>query len=157
AVMHLGDYIYEYGADGYGSDIGKALARNHEPANECVSLADYRKRHAQYKADRDLQAAHAACPWFCTWDDHESAHNSYRTGAENHQPETEGEWSVRKQAAVQAYLEWMPMRDPPAGRPREAVWRKFDIGDLATLFLLESRLVGRGEDITIDEVGLAAD
>jgi alkaline phosphatase D len=157
AVIHLGDYIYEYGVTGYGGAIGKELGRNHEPANECVTLADYRKRYAQYRSDPDLQAAHAVAPWFCTWDDHESANNSYRTGAENHQVDTEGDWTARKAQAVQAYLEWMPMRDPAPGRPREAVWRKFDIGDLATLFLLESRLVGRGEDLTFDEIFMAPD
>jgi alkaline phosphatase D len=157
AVIHLGDYIYEYGVTGYGGTVGKQIGRNHEPANECVTLADYRTRYAQYRSDPDLQAAHAAAPWFCTWDDHESANNSYRTGAENHQTETEGDWSARKAQAVQAYLEWMPMRDPEPSRPREAVWRKFDIGDLATLFLLESRLVGRGEDLSFDEIFLAPD
>jgi phosphodiesterase/alkaline phosphatase D-like protein len=157
AVIHLGDYIYEYGVTGYGGVVGKELGRNHEPSNECVSLADYRTRYAQYRSDPDLQAAHASAPWFCTWDDHESANNSYRTGAENHQADVEGDWSARKAQAVQAYLEWMPMRDPAAGQPRDAVWRKFDIGDLATLFLLESRLVGRGEDITFDEMLMAPD
>ncbi|MEY2756529.1 MAG: hypothetical protein RIR33_307 [Pseudomonadota bacterium] len=157
AVVHLGDYIYEYGATGYGSAVGKELGRNHEPSHEIVTLADYRTRHAQYKSDPDLQAAHAVAPWFCTWDDHESTNNSYRTGAENHQIETEGAWSARKSVAVQAYLEWMPVRDPEAGRAREAIWRRFEIGDLATLFLLESRLVGRGEDLTFDEIFLAAD
>ncbi len=157
AVIHLGDYIYEYGVAGYGGVMGKQLGRNHEPTHEIVTLADYRARHAQYKSDPDLQAAHAIAPWFCTWDDHESTNNSYRTGAENHQPETEGDWSVRKAAAVQAYLEWMPVREPVPGRAREAIWRKFDIGDLATLFLLESRLVGRGEDLTFDEIFMAPD
>jgi alkaline phosphatase D len=156
AVIHLGDYIYEYGVTGYGGEVGKQLNRNHQPEHECVSLADYRIRYAQYRSDFDLQSAHAVAAWFCTWDDHESANNSYRTGAENHQPETEGDWTKRKAEAVQAYLEWMPIRDPVPGKAREAVWRKFDIGDLATLFLLESRLVGRGEDITSGEVGLAA-
>lgn len=157
AVVHLGDYIYEYGVSGYGGAVGKELGRNHVPEHEIVTLADYRARHAQYKSDPDLQAAHAVAPWFCTWDDHESTNNSYRTGAENHQPATEGEWSVRKAIAVQAYLEWMPVRDPEAGKAREAIWRKFEIGDLATLFLLESRLVGRGEDVTYGEIFLAAD
>ena len=137
--------------------MGKQLGRNHAPEHETVSLADYRLRHAQYKSDPDLQAAHAIAPWFCTWDDHESANNCYRTGAENHQPETEGEWSVRKAAAVQAYLEWMPVRDPVPGRAKEAIWRKFDIGELATLFLLETRLVGRGEELTFDELFMAPD
>lgn len=157
AVIHLGDYIYEYGVNGYGGTIGKEIGRNHEPAHEIVSLADYRARHAQYKTDKDLQAAHAIAPWFCTWDDHESTNNSYRDGAQNHSPDTEGDWTARKAAAVQAYLEWMPVRDPVAGRAREAIWRKFEIGGLATLILLESRLVGRGEDLTFDEVFLASD
>ena len=157
AVIHLGDYIYEYSINGYGSSVGKELGRNHVPEHEIITLADYRLRHAQYKSDPDLQAAHAVAPWFCTWDDHESTNNSYRTGAENHQADTEGDWSVRKAVAVQAYLEWMPVRDPEAGKVREAIWRKFEIGDLATLFLLESRLVGRGEDVTYGEIYLAAD
>jgi alkaline phosphatase D len=157
AVIHLGDYIYEYGQTGYGGEVGKQLGRNHEPATEIVSLADYRTRYAQYRSDPDLQAAHAAAPWFCSWDDHESANNSYANGAENHQPETEGSWTTRKAAAVQCFLEWMPIRDPAPGRPREAIFRKFDIGDLATLFVLESRLIARGQDLTIDEVGLAPD
>ena len=122
-----------------------------------MKLADYRTRYAQYRSDPMLQAAHAVAPWFCTWDDHETANNSYAEGAENHQPETEGSWADRKAAAIQAYMEWMPVRDPVAGSPREAIYRKFDIGDLATLFLLESRLIARGMDLTIDEVGLAAD
>jgi len=155
AVFHAGDYLYEYGRNGYGGEVGRQLGRNHEPAGECLTLADYRLRHAQYKSDPDLQAAHAAAPWFCTWDDHETANNAYRTGAENHQPDTEGVWSDRKSQAVQAYLEWMPVRDPASGQVREALWRRFDIGDLASLFLLESRLIGRGEDLTIDPIGLA--
>jgi alkaline phosphatase D len=155
AVISLGDYIYEYGRTGYGGSVGQQLGRNHEPAHEIVKLEDYRTRYAQYRSDPDLQAAHAAAPWFCTWDDHESANNSYATGAENHQVETEGGWTERKAAAVQCFLEWMPVRDPAPGRPREAIFRKHDIGDLATLFLLESRLIGRGQDLTIDEVGLA--
>jgi alkaline phosphatase D len=157
AVIHLGDYIYEYSVNGYGGAVGKELGRNHVPEHEIVSLADYRARYAQYRSDPDLQAAHAVAPWFCTWDDHESANNSYRTGAENHQVETEGDWSIRKAAGVQAFLEWMPVRDPEVGKAREAIWRKFEIGDLATLFLLESRLVGRGEDVTYGEIYLAAD
>ncbi|MEZ5939597.1 MAG: alkaline phosphatase D family protein [Hyphomonadaceae bacterium] len=156
AVIHLGDYIYEYGVNGYGGEIGKRLGRNHEPSHECLTLADYRTRYAQYRSDPDLQVAHAIAPWFCTWDDHESANNSYRSGAGNHQPETEGDWTARKAQAVQAYLEWIPVRDPVPGRPRDAVFHKVDIGDLATLFLLESRLIGRSDEITYGEIGLAA-
>ncbi|MEO1554402.1 MAG: alkaline phosphatase D family protein [Pseudomonadota bacterium] len=149
AVIHLGDYIYEYGVDGYGGSVGQELDRNHEPPLEIVSLDDYRTRHAQYKTDLDLQAAHAAAPWICTWDDHESTNNSYRTGAENHNPEQgEGNWTDRKQAAVQAYLEWMPVRDPEVGKAREALYRRFDFGDVASVICLETRLTGRSDEIS---------
>jgi alkaline phosphatase D len=149
AVIHLGDYLYEYGIDGYGGESGQALDRNHEPPLEIITLDDYRTRHAQYKTDPDLQAAHAAAPWICTWDDHESTNNSYRSGAENHNPEAgEGNWSDRKQAAVQAYLEWMPVRDPEVGKAREALYRRFDFGDVASVICLETRLTGRSDEIS---------
>ncbi|MAK63099.1 MAG: alkaline phosphatase [Ponticaulis sp.] len=149
AVVHLGDYIYEYGIDGYGGEVGERLGRRHDPVTEIVTLEDYRTRHRQYKSDPDLQAAHAAAPWYCTWDDHESTNNSYRVGAENHNPEeNEGDWTTRKQIAVQAYFEWMPVREPVSGMAREAFYRKVDFGDLATIFLLESRLLGRSEEIS---------
>jgi len=149
AIIHLGDYFYEYGIDGYGADIGSTIERYHEPPLEIITLSDYRARHAQYKSDPNLQAAHAAAPWLCTWDDHESANNSYRTGAQNHNPEAnEGNWSDRKQAAIQAYLEWMPVRDPVAGKARENIYRRFDFGDVATIICLDSRLTGRSEEIS---------
>ena len=147
-IIHLGDYLYEYGPDGYGGKAGKALGREHVPPYEITTLADYRARHAQYKSDKALQRAHAAAPWICTWDDHESANNSYRTGAQNHSEDTEGRWSDRKQRAVQAYLEWMPVRDPAAGKASAALWRRFDFGDLASVFCLETRLTGRSEEIS---------
>ncbi|MCI4645030.1 MAG: alkaline phosphatase D family protein [Hyphomonadaceae bacterium] len=149
AVLHLGDYFYEYGVDGYGGQVGEALGRRHDPITEIVTLDDYRTRHAQYKTDPDLQAAHAIAPWLCTWDDHESTNNSYRTGAQNHNPEeNEGDWTTRKQHAVQAYLEWMPVRDPEPGRVKEAIYRRFQFGSVATVFCLESRLTGRSEEIS---------
>lgn len=149
AVLHLGDYIYEYGVDGYGGAVGEEIGRRHDPVTEIVTLDDYRARHRQYKTDPDLQAAHAAVPWLCTWDDHESANDSYRTGAQNHNPEeNEGDWSDRKQVAVQAYLEWMPVRDPEPGRAKEAIYRRFEFGSVATVFCLESRLTGRSEEIS---------
>lgn len=39
AVLHLGDYIYEYGAEGYGSDIGKALGRKSRLAMVVIPAA----------------------------------------------------------------------------------------------------------------------
>lgn len=148
AIVHLGDYIYEYGTDGYGGDVAEKLGRPHDPPTEIVSLPDYRRRHAQYKTDPDLQAAHAAAPWICTWDDHESANDSYRTGAENHNPENgEGEWSDRKQRALQAYFEWMPVREPKTGGVTSKMWRSFRFGDVATVHALDSRLTGRSEPL----------
>lgn len=151
AVIHVGDYIYEYGPDGYGGEVGKQLGRTHEPPKDCDTLDDYRKRYAQYRTDPDLQAAHAIVPWFCTWDDHEFANNSNVHGAEHQDDAKDGPWDKRKMAGVQAYLEWMPIRDPEPGRAREAVFRKFEIGDLASLYLLETRLTARGRDIEFDE------
>lgn len=145
AIVHLGDYIYEYGRDGYGKEIAQQLGREVEPAHEILTLADYRTRHAQYKRDPDLQAAHARAAMIAVWDDHETANDSYREGAENHQPQTEGDWAQRKAFAMQAYFEWMPIRDPQAGRPWEAINRSFQFGDLATLAMVETRLLARSQ------------
>ncbi|MBF6567232.1 alkaline phosphatase D family protein, partial [Nocardia farcinica] len=68
AIVHLGDYLYEYARGEYGTGL-----RAHEPAHEIRTLADYRVRHGQYKTDPDLAALHARLPFICTWDDHESA------------------------------------------------------------------------------------
>ncbi len=145
AVVHLGDYIYEYGAAAtdYGMATGPMLGRVHEPAHEIVSLSDYRTRHAQYKTDADLQAAHARAPFICVWDDHETANDAWMHGAENHQPETEGDFTTRKATALQAYYEWMPIREAAAGQMREAINRSFHFGDLASLMMVETRLTGR--------------
>ncbi|RZT53260.1 alkaline phosphatase D [Sphingomonas sp. BK036] len=155
AVLHLGDYIYEYGVDGYGADIAKKIGRFVEPRHEIVSLADYRMRHAQVKRDVDMQAAHARAAFICVWDDHEVANDDWMHGAENHDPKTEGDWEARKAAAMQAYFEWMPIRDPKPGQPWAAINRSFDFGDLATLVMVETRLLARshqvvskGEEIT---------
>lgn len=142
-VLHTGDYIYEYGADGWGSDIAKKLGRVHQPANEIVSLSDYRTRHAQYKTDAGAQAMHAAKPLLACWDDHESANNPWSGGAQNHQTETEGDWAARRAASIQAYFEWMPVREPGAGRSRAQFWRTYVFGDLATLSTLETRHTAR--------------
>ncbi|WP_343525694.1 alkaline phosphatase D family protein [Sphingomonas sp.] len=147
AVVHLGDYIYEYGADGYGTEIGRKLNRLPEPAHEIVTLDDYRRRHAQVKRDPDMQAAHARAAFICVWDDHEVANDDWIGGAENHDPRTEGDWSKRKAAAMQAYFEWMPIRDPRPGQPWEAINRSFDFGDLATLVMLETRLLARSKQV----------
>jgi alkaline phosphatase D len=145
-VLHVGDYIYEYGREGYGGEAGTKLGRSVEPAHEIVTLADYRTRFAQWRSDPDLQAAHAAAPWITIWDDHETTNDSWQKGAQNHQP-NEGDWEVRKRAAIQAYYEWMPIRDPVAGRPLEAINRSFQYGDLVSLVMLETRLLSRAEQL----------
>ncbi len=150
AVVHLGDYIYEYGAraDDYGMDHGAALNRAPLPAHEIVSLADYRQRHAQYKSDPDLQAAHARAAFICVWDDHEVANDAWTLGAENHSPEAEGDFGARKAAALKAYFEWMPIRDPEGGLSGDAIYRSFDFGDLASLLMVETRLLARDQQLT---------
>ena len=141
AVLHLGDYIYEYENGAYGD--GTAFGRLPQPTKEIVALEDYRQRHALYKTDPDLQEAHRQNPFITVWDDHESTNNSWRDGAENHQPATEGSWAVRKASAIRAYFEWMPIREHrDQVRP---IYRKFRFGQLAELSMLDTRLVGRDE------------
>ncbi len=141
AVVHLGDYIYEYARDGYASADAEALGRLSEPAQEILDLADYRTRYAQYRGDPDLQAAHAAHPFIVVWDDHEIANDAWREGAENHDPETEGSYGERRLAAIQAWYEWLPVR-PPTGAD-EVIYRQFLYGDLVDLLMLDTRHVGR--------------
>lgn len=152
AVLHLGDYIYEYGPAGYGGQVGEKLGRAHQPSNEIITLADYRRRHAQYKSDPSSQAMHAAHPLIAIWDDHETSNNSWRDGAENHEADTEGSWDDRRRAALQAYYEWMPVREPQAGRPREGLFRSFSYGDLLTIAAIETRLMARSEQLDYNVV-----
>jgi alkaline phosphatase D len=150
AVIHLGDYIYEYGRDGYGGKTGAALGREHEPAHESISLADYRMRHAQYKSDPATQAMHAKHAMIAIWDDHETSNNSWKDGAENHDPRTEGEWNARRRAALQAYYEWMPVREPEM--TPEAFFRSFSYGDLLTIAAIETRLMARARQFEYSDV-----
>ncbi len=155
AVVELGDYYYEYGAgqNDYAMEIGRKLNRIPDPPHDIVTLADYRTRHALYKSDPDLQAAHARAPWICVWDDHETANDSWVGGAENHDPKTEGPWITREQAALRAYYEWMPIREPEPGRAFESINRSFQFGDLATLIMVETRLVARSRQLEYDRPG----
>jgi alkaline phosphatase D len=146
-VLHLGDYIYEYALEGYGAQTGKALNRIPTPDHECVTLADYRLRHACHKADPQLQAAHARAAWIVVWDDHETANDSWTGGAENHQPATEGDWNTRKAAGIKAYYEWMPIREPDPAQPF-ICYRSFHFGDLAALIMTETRLTARTQQLT---------
>lgn len=140
-VLHLGDYLYEYPTGQYANPALVAQ-RAIVPANEIVTLLDYRLRHAVYKSDPDLQEAHRQHPFVCVWDDHESTNDAWKDGAENHNPELgEGEWSVRKAQAIRAYNEWMPIRE--RGRNDDRIYRRFRFGDLVDLLMLDTRLHGR--------------
>ncbi|WP_017624600.1 alkaline phosphatase D family protein [Nocardiopsis chromatogenes] len=130
-VVFLGDYIYEYGDTG-------AIGRPHVPSWETVSLTDYRIRHAQYKTDPDLQAAHAAFPWAVVFDDHEVENNwADDTPEDGGDPE---EFLRRRARAFQAYYENMPLRaaQRPDG-PNVQMFRRLAFGDLMDLHLLDTR------------------
>lgn len=139
-ILHLGDYIYEYEVGGYTSNI---TGREYEPTNEIITLEDYRIRHSHYRLDEDLRKIHQQYPFIVVWDDHESADNSYKDGAENHDPGTEGLWTDRLGAAGQAYHEWLPIRTPQPGNI--SIYRSFEFGDLVNLPMIDTRIEGRDE------------
>ncbi|QHH94458.1 alkaline phosphatase [Acinetobacter gyllenbergii] len=145
-VIHLGDYIYEYGADGYAAEdaakLGRTLAADNN--KEIIKLDDYRKRYALYRKDKDLQALHHRHPFIVIWDDHELANDAWREGAENHQP-NEGSFLERKLAALQAYFEWMPIR--PVDDQHTKIYRQFDFGNLVQLTMLDTRIIARDEQL----------
>ncbi|MFN3343011.1 MAG: alkaline phosphatase D family protein [Flavobacteriales bacterium] len=140
AVLALGDYIYEYETGGY-SPNGTA-GREWLPANEIVSLSDYRARYSSYHLDTDLMRCHQQYPFILIWDDHESANDSYKNGAENHQS-NEGLWSLRKAAAQQAFFEWLPIRESGIPTDPYRIFREIRYGNLLELIMLDTRLHGR--------------
>lgn len=145
AALHIGDYIYEYARGGYASDNAAAMNREVLPATELLALNDYRTRYAQYRTDPDLQALHAAMPWICVWDDHEVANDTWKAGAENHQA-NEGDFFVRRNAAVKAYHEWLPTRPPVPGNPLQ-IYRSFSFGNLVDLHMLDTRVIARDQQL----------
>lgn len=140
AVLHLGDYFYEYAPGVYTAGTDRVAGRRHVPAKEVVTLADYRKRHAQYKQDADLQSLHARFAFIATWDDHEVTNDRWRAGAENHNA-GEGSFAARQQAAYRAYDEWMPIRlsGTAALRDGHRIYRRLRYGQLAELTMLDLR------------------
>lgn len=162
AVVHLGDYIYEYGT--YLEDdpaLGLAFAADGPDERalpqgmdtECLTLSDYRKRYALYRTDMSAQALHAKVPFICVWDDHEIANDSHAQGAENHQP-GEGDFAERKAAALQAYFEWLPIRLPAQVTDQaftEAIYRQFQFGTLVNLMMLETRISARDEQLMYED------
>ena len=144
--LHLGDYIYEYAAGGYASQNAASLNRVSKPATEIITLSDYRLRYQQYRTDPDLQAVHARLPFIAVWDDHELTNDTWSGGAENHDPATEGLWAARRRMAIQAYHEWMPIRVPDSSKP-DRIYRSFDFGNLLSLHMLDTRVIGRDKQL----------
>ncbi|PSJ39014.1 alkaline phosphatase D family protein [Allosphingosinicella deserti] len=140
-IVHVGDYLYEYGAGTYPSAKELVPGRLIQPDHEMVALADYRLRYAAYRADPDLQRLHQRFPMIAQWDDHEFTNDAWKDGAENHQPESEGDWAARKAAAERVYREWMPIADKR--------YDQFEIGSLATLFRLETRIEARDKQLDL--------
>ncbi|MGQ5702684.1 alkaline phosphatase D family protein [Sandaracinobacteroides sp. A072] len=140
-MVHVGDYIYEYPRGTYPSAQQAVAGRVIEPAHEIIRREDYWARYRSYRADPDLQAIHAAFPAITLWDDHELANDAWMRGAENHDPASEGPWADRMAAAIAAYRDWMPVSD--------AVWARYDIGRLATLYRLDTRVSGREEPLDV--------
>ncbi len=145
AVIHTGDYIYEYPDNDSYSSRKIRDERVLFPRGETVTLDDYRARYATYHLDPNLRLAHRRLPFIVIWDDHEFANNAWRGGAKNHQPRQEGKWAARKAAAKQAYFEWMPIR--PQNRE---INRTLSYGPLMDLILLDCRIQGR--DRPLDDV-----
>ncbi|EOQ64636.1 hypothetical protein F935_00283 [Acinetobacter calcoaceticus ANC 3811] len=155
-VIHLGDYIYEYGADGYATEDAAKLGRTLPSDNnkEIIKLEDYRKRYALYRQDKDLQAAHQRHPFIVIWDDHELANDAWQDGAENHQ-DNEGSFSDRKLAALQAYFEWMPIR-PVSSADHLNIYRQFNFGSLVQLTMLDTRIIARDKQLEYADYMTAA-
>lgn len=161
AVVHLGDYLYDYGPGEYATEFAEQLGRVPDPPHEIVTLSDYRRRHAQYKTDKDLQAMHAGHPMIAVWDDHELSNDTWQGGAQNHN-EDEGSWSDRVGAAARAYVEWMPVRAEAKGADTR-IFREFRYADLLSLIMLDTRLYGRDKqamlmpDMSDDEIAQVLD
>lgn len=150
-IIHLGDYIYEYGQGGYATDDAQQLGRTFATDNdkEIINLDDYRKRYALYRTDADLQAAHQRHPFIVIWDDHELSNDTWEAGADNHQ-EDEGSFIERKLAALQAYFEWMPIR-PVAENDHLNIYRQFDFGGLVNLMMLDTRILARHKQLNYND------
>ena len=148
-VLHLGDYIYEYGSHGFATENAENLGRTFESDNqdEIYRLEDYRKRYAKYRTDPDLISVHQRHPFILIWDDHELTNDAWRNGAENHQPELEGDFIARRTAALTAYFEWMPIREKNENDIIN-IYRQFNFGDLVQLNMLDTRMLARDEQLS---------
>ncbi len=145
-VLHMGDYIYEYARGGY--DGGAEFAKRIFPDSEILTLADYRLRYASYRSDKQLQAIHANFSVIPNTDDHEGTNDMWEGGAQNHQAD-EGDWTNRKNAAMQVWREWLPVGETP--------WKSYEIGDLATYYRTDTRAIARSKPYATSDFMRAAD
>jgi alkaline phosphatase D len=144
-VVHTGDYIYEIQRGAYPSSSEAVPGRTIEPFNEIVSLSDYYQRYASYHTDPDLLELRRVKPMSAIWDDHELINDAWREGSRDHQYPSEGVYAERMASAAKAYFDWMPIRRPEQNTPR--LYRSFDWGDLARIILLDTRLIGRDQQL----------
>jgi len=150
AVIHLGDYMYEFANGRYGD--GTESGRVPLPPTEAFTLEDYRKRYATYRSDIDLQDAHRLHPFIVVWDDHELANDAWSGGAANHTP-SQGDWAVRRAGAYKAYLEWLPIRE--STQPGIRLYRSFRFGNVADLVMLDTRGLRDQQVLGNDAAGLS--
>jgi alkaline phosphatase D len=150
AVLMLGDYIYEYESGGFGPNGN--IDRIWDPAVEIVDLNEYRLRYNSYRMDYALRKLHQNFPWICIWDDHETANDAYKDGAENHQV-NEGPWNVRKDNGKRAYFEWIPIRPKAPGN--QQIYRTFELGNLAKIIMLDTRLEGREVQLNANDANFS--
>lgn len=150
-VLHLGDYIYEYGEGGYGTNENtEILNRVHDPKTEILSLEDYRLRYRQYRTDEGLQLAHQKKPFIVVWDDHEITNDAYKEGAENHD-DSEGSYQERKRRAIQVHGEYLPVRTSDGA----IIYRNFEFGNLVNLVMLDTRIIGRDKQLSFGDYFMA--
>ncbi|MEO1011074.1 MAG: alkaline phosphatase D family protein [Bacteroidota bacterium] len=146
-ILHLGDYIYEYGEGEYGTNENtEPLNRVHDPRTEILTVEDYRLRYRQYRTDEGLQLAHQKKPFIVVWDDHEITNDAYMDGAENHD-DSEGSYEERKRRAIQVHGEYLPIRTGDGA----LIYRSFEFGNLANLIMLDTRIIGRDRQLSFND------
>lgn len=147
AALMLGDYIYETGLTSAEQLAASLIGREADPRHELHSLSDYRQRYARYHIDADLRALRATMPLIAVWDDHEIINDLWKDGAGGHDA-TEGSFTERRANAVRAFHDWLPTREQ--ADPLK-IYRSFDFGNLLSLHMLDTRLIGRDAPINRDQ------
>ncbi|WP_196886387.1 alkaline phosphatase D family protein [Aureivirga sp. CE67] len=140
-IVHLGDYIYEYGEGEYGNT--SEVERELSPLHEIITLDDYRERYRLYRSDKMLQLAHQKKPFICVWDDHEIANDTYKDGAQNHDS-SEGSFTTRKASAIKAFSEYLPVKT----EDNNLIYRNIEFGNLVNLIMLDTRVIGRDKQLS---------